>query len=173
MKLLHCLFTVIILESAWGCEPTPSKPPSQVVEAKRTEANQQRLAQSVPLPILQTSLERKNLARRLERLNTESLISYIYLISQTGKLMAFYTVDGKVTSLNAYLTADYVQTRHYEGAVVETQLPDLDGAYGKNPDGIFFFTTEGVYVEWFGSYLWSDQPLKLTQQPELLYQVKK
>lgn len=157
-----------------GCAAEVGRPSSQQVERSTTESNQQRLATAIPLPKLQTSLERKNLARRLERLNTENLVSYIYLVSQTGKVMAFYTVDGKVTSLNAYLTADYIQRGECcDGRVIETQLPDLDGAYGKNPDGIFFFTTEGVYVEWFGEYLWSDQPLKLTQQPELIYQVKK
>ena len=50
--------------------------------------------------------------------------------------------------------------------------PDIDGAYGENADGIFFFTTEGAYVEWKGDYMVSDQPLKLTTQPELLREIK-
>lgn len=144
---------------------------TRAVEARQTETNQQQLIRAIPSPHLTTSLERKNLTRRLERLNTESLVSYIYLLSQTGKVMAFYPVDGKVTSLNAYLTADYVQEATGSGYAIERQLPDFDGAYGKNADGVFFFTTEGVYVEWAGDYLWSDQPLKLTQQPELIYQL--
>lgn len=148
-------------------------PPSQQIEARQVERNQQRLIKAIPAPQLGTSLERKNLVRRLERLNTENLVSYIYLVSQTGKVMAFYPVDGKVTSLNAYLSADYVNETLGSGGSMEIPLPDHDGAYGKNADGVFFFTTEGVYVEWFGDYLWSDQPLKLTQQPELIYEVKK
>jgi hypothetical protein len=52
------------------------------------------------------------------------------------------------------------------------EAPDLDGTYGENVDGIFFFTTEGAYVEWKGEYLMSDQPLKLTTQPELFREVK-
>ena len=139
-------------------------------EFQTTEANQMALIVATPLPRLTVSLERKNLARRLERINQQNLVAYMYLVSQTGKVMAFYTVDGKVTSLNAYLTPESRPARYGEG-VAEIEVPDLDGAYGKNADGIFFFTTEGVYVEWQGDYLWSDQPLKLTQQPELLYQI--
>ena len=36
---------------------------------------------------------------------------------------------------------------------------------------MFFFTTEGAYVEWNGQYVWSDQPLKITQQPELVQEI--
>ena len=39
-------------------------------------------------------------------------------------------------------------------------------------NGIFFFTTEGAYVEWVGDYMMSDQPLKLTTQPELVREIK-
>lgn len=137
-------------------------------EFQSTETNQQRLVAATPLPALTQSLERQNLTRRLQRVNQAHLTSYIYLISQTGKVMAFYTVDGKVTSLNSYLTPETRPARYGEG-VAEIEVPDLDGAYGKNSDGVFFFTTEGVYVEWHGDYLWSDQPLKLSQPPELIY----
>jgi hypothetical protein len=49
--------------------------------------------------------------------------------------------------------------------------PDLDGTYGENVEGIFFFTTEGAYVEWKGEYMMSDQPLKLSTPPELVRQI--
>jgi hypothetical protein len=47
--------------------------------------------------------------------------------------------------------------------------PDVDGTYGDNKDSVFFFTTDDVYVEWYGDYLLCDQPLKLAQPPELIY----
>ena len=50
--------------------------------------------------------------------------------------------------------------------------PDIDGSYGSNGDAIFFFTTDDVYVEWRGDYMLADQALKLTQQPELIRQIK-
>lgn len=37
-------------------------------------------------------------------------------------------------------------------------LADVDGSYGENDVGIFFFTVDGKYVEWDGTYLYSDIP---------------
>jgi hypothetical protein len=37
---------------------------------------------------------------------------------------------------------------------------------------VFFFTTDGVYVEWKGEYLYVDEPLKFTTQPELVRTIK-
>ena len=168
---LGLLAVVFLVTTAEDCSP---KPTTIQQEERMTESNQQRLLAATPLPQLTQSLERRNLSRRLQRVNAANLTSYIYLVSQTGKVMAFYPVDGKITSLNAYLTASTrSETINGSGGVAEIELPDLDGAYGKNSDGIFFFTTEGVYVEWHGDYLWSDQPLKLTQLPELVYQLPK
>ena len=50
-----------------------------------------------------------------------------------------------------------------------------DSSYGNNEggdNGVFFFTTEGVLVEWSGKFLYSDVPLKLTTEPVLVAQVK-
>ena len=41
---------------------------------------------------------------------------------------------------------------------IETELPDIDGSYGENVSGIFFFTIDGKYVEWTGDFLYSDIP---------------
>lgn len=38
-------------------------------------------------------------------------------------------------------------------------------------DGIFFFTTEGAYVEWAGEYMVSDFPLKLSTPPAMVKQI--
>jgi hypothetical protein len=51
------------------------------------------------------------------------------------------------------------------------ESPDIDGSYGENAHGVFFFTTDGAYVEWSGTYFWTDRPLKLTQPPELVIDI--
>lgn len=171
--------TILILATAFaltGCIEE-AKPSTARVEMAQNEENQERLIRAVPAPRLQTSLERKNLVRRLERINKEETISYIYLISY-GRVMAYYPIRGKVSSLNSYLTAmervEAFRVGGQNGGVehITLEAPDQDGSYGKNADGVFFFTTEGVYVEWKGEYLWADQPLKLVQQPELVQIVK-
>lgn len=176
MKHLWAIIAVVLLGvTLSGCySNAPKTGESTKVEMEQTEVNQQRLVKAVPPPTLKTSLERKNLVRRLERINQENTISYIYLVSY-GKVMAYYTVDGKVSSLNSLLTTpeQYVGTwAHGEYNVVTLPSPDFDGSYGKNADRIFFFTTSGAYVEWAGEYLWCDQPLRLTTPPELVVQIK-
>jgi hypothetical protein len=153
-----------------GCS---SQPTSAQIEMAQNENNQMRLIKAIPAPSLKTSLERKNLVRRLERINQEEMVSYVYLISY-GRVMAYYTIRGKVSSLNSYLTAMERIERVSAGGttqVVTLESPDQDGSYGENAKAVFFFTTEGVYVEWKGDYLWADQPLKVSQPPELVQMI--
>ena len=49
-----------------------------------------------------------------------------------------------------------------------TPLADVDGSYGENDNGIFFFTPDGKYVEWTGIYLYSDIPFELDAPTVLL-----
>ncbi len=158
-------------------------------EQNHTEENQRGLIATQPPPTLKSSLERANLIRRTNLWNDESKVSYIYLIS-FGKVMAFYTIKGKVSSVNSQLTNtdqltwkcvkadgtydDNGYCNSFGENVVSGSIPSPseDGSYGTNGDGIFFFTTEGTYVEWSGEYMLADQPLKLSTQPELVREIK-
>ena len=153
-------------------------------ELNKVAELQSKFIAAVPVPDLQTSSERKNVARRAELFNNEDKISYIYLVSY-GKVMAFYTVKGKVSSLQSYMSP-VEQLVDYQGRKCDSSwdnacntsssyivsAPDIDGTYGENVEGIFFFTTEGAYVEWKGEYMMSDQPLKLSTQPELVREIQ-
>jgi len=151
-------------------------------EQKFTEKNQQRLIQANEPPKLERSLERENLARRYEFLNDQNKIFYVYLMSH-GKVVAFYTAKGKISSVNSRITQEeqlivdkeclsrsWSEDRSACYKVVGS--PQLDGSYGTNGDGIFFFTTEGAYVEWNAEFLVSDFPLKISTPLELTMEVK-
>lgn len=138
-------------------------------------------AVAVPLPSLTNSLERINIKKRLEMFDEPNKVSYIYLINY-GRVMAFYTIKGKVTSGNKRLTStqQQVESRWYgargngggfNGSEI-MEAPELDGAYGTSAPYIFFWTTDNVYVQWSGDYMLVDQPLQLTSQPELIRNVK-
>lgn len=120
------------------------------------------------------SLERYNLIKRAYWVNgmrdkaralpspiADMPLGYIVLFAESGSVVGKFTVDGKVTSLNSYLTPD---SEYYEilygGTYTKENkwLPDVDGSYGSNDNGIFFFTTDGKYIEWTGTYLYSDIP---------------
>lgn len=164
------------------CAPDTNATATFTKEAAQTEINQRALITAQPIPKLEDSQERKNLIERLTRFNNTSKVSYIYLLS-FGKVMAFYTVKGKVSSVNSLLTnpsqlvdatgVQCSQQYSYDAShCVQVPSPDIDGSYGSNGDAIFFFTTDNTYVEYRGDYMLADQPLQLTTTPELVRQVK-
>jgi len=132
----------------------------------------------VPPPRLKDSIERRNLVKRLTRFNVADKISYIYLVD-FGKIMGFFVVKGKVSSVNSMLTCtdqlvDDGQSKYYgRGNVHVVSSPDLDGSYGSNGDAIFFFNDKDVYIEWNGVYMLTDQYIKMDQPPELVLEVDK
>ena len=119
------------------------------------------------------SLERYNLIRRTywvngqrEKANSlpcevEKPLGYIALFTDNVATVGKFIVDGKVSSLNSFLTPDSVEEYYTNGATITKELADVDGSYGENDTGIFFFTPDGKYVEWTGTYLYSDIPFEI------------
>jgi hypothetical protein len=180
--LLATLIAGILMMS--GCTTIPNADQtSQNKEQKIMEDNQQQLIDTAPAPSLTKSLERENIANRLKLLNDDSKVFYVYLIDY-GKIMGFYTAKGKVSSLNSFMTPmqriikdancanDFSSTDRSGGCYFVVDAPDQDGSYGMNDNGVFFFTTEGAYVEWHGDYLVSDQALKLSEPVAMVMEIK-
>lgn len=154
-----------------GCDDYEDTSAGQ--EQQRTEINQSKLLKSQPPVSLDWSLERENINKRTTLWNDSNKVSYIYLVDY-GKVMAFYTIKGKVSSVNSQITnPEQIVTRSRGGHWIEVVIPSPaeDGSYGTNGDAIFFFTTDGTYVEWAGSYMLADKPLKLSTPPQLIQQV--
>ena len=146
-------------------------------EAKTTEENQRKLLKAQPPSKIDYSNERQNLDKRNLEWNNKNKLGYVYCISNAGVIIAFYTIKGKVSSVNSMLTTNMQLVEdpntHWDTeSSVTMESPNLDGSYGTNGDGIFFYTTEGVYVEWNGIYQLSSQPLKMSTKPLLTAQVK-
>jgi len=171
------IITMLILTGALffvSCDDISSGSTSEQEQA-RTEANQQRLLKAQPPVTLDSSLERENINKRTLLWNNSNKVSYIYLISH-GNVMAFYSIKGKVSSVNSQITnPNQIIRRGSASTYAYSHVlpsPAEDGSYGTNGDGIFFFTTSGVYVEWSGQYLLCDAPLKLTTKPTLIRAIK-
>ena len=144
------------------------------VNAVKT-ANELQANQPTPTDI-EYSLERYNLIRRAywvngqrEKANTlpceiQKPLGYIVLFSG-NTVVGNFIVDGKVSSLNSFLTPDseyYEQEYGSNGwSYGNKWLADVDGSYGENDSGIFFFTPDGKYIEWTGTYLYSDIPFEV------------
>lgn len=140
-----------------------------------TEASQINFNNNQPAEDLAWSLERRNLNERNKRWNDPNKVSYIYLLSDMGTIIGYFPIKGKVSSVNSKLTAtnqlvfhDYSFEDNVTGVV---ESPSMDGSYGSNGDAVFFYLTDGTYMEWAGKYLLCDNYVKLTQKPVLTYDV--
>lgn len=141
-------------------------------DTENTKAATDTLQANQPTPTdIDYSLERYNLIRRAywvngQREKANSLVcsiakplGYIVLFTEAGGVVGSFVVDGKVSSLNSFLTPD---TTQYLNSSDAKWLADIDGSYGENDNGIFFFDTQGNYIEWTGTYLYTDIPMEVS-----------
>ncbi len=157
-----------------GCDDTGGS----AADRQKTIQAANTLQSNQPTPTdLDYSLERYNLIRRAywvngqrEKANTlpcevQKPLGYIVLFAGNTTVGSF-VVDGKVSSLNSYLTPD---SEYYEVVTSANStknnrwLADIDGSYGENDNGIFFFTPDGKYIEWTGEYIYSDIPFTVDE----------
>ena len=165
-KIITLLMAMGLIFSLSACGE-PSGQHQDMVSTLDTVSD---LQERQPTPTdLDFSLERYNLIRRAYWVNgqrekaaavvcqVEKPLGYIVLFTESGSVVGRFVVDGKVSSLNSYLTPD---SEEYSSNY-SRWIADVDGSYGENDSGIFFFTPDGKYVEWTGTYLYSDIPFEV------------
>lgn len=174
MKLAALIAALVIITLTFaGCGSSSTTASGTTVDKQKTINMANVLANNQPTPYdISYSLERYNLIRRAywvngQREKANALVCEIekplgYIVLFAGNtIFGRFVVDGKVTSLNSYLTPD---SEYYElvyggtSSYKNNWLADVDGSYGENDNGIFFFTPDGKYVEWTGEYMYSDIP---------------
>lgn len=170
------LAIMIAVVAAACSDGGPKKESTQKKTQNVTERYSQAAIDAVPYPEEEMRaggwLERRNVRERLIRYSKADKISYIYLFSEQGQLMAYYTIKGKVSNTGSQLTTS---TQIIDGCGASEycafgyDAPMDDGTWGPSEDAIFFFTTDGVMVQWNGPYVLADAPLNLTSQPLLVY----
>lgn len=184
-RIALVMVLVVMVFALCSCDGAASTAYGTRTDVAQTQANANGLAARQPTPSdVEYSLERYNLIRRTywvngmrERANTlpceiEKPLGYIVFFSGNAVVGSF-VVDGKVSSLNSFLTPD---SEYYEyayggnGSRANKWLADVDGSYGENDSGIFFFTPDGKYIEWSGDYLYSDIPFMI-DAPMVRYEV--
>lgn len=197
-KFIRTIITLMLIAlltvTACSCGETTIDGSKADISNTMGAANTLQANQPTPTDI-EYSLERYNLIRRAywvngqrEKANAlpceiEKPLGYIVLFSGNATVGSF-VVDGKVSSLNSFLTPD---SEFYEKSLGSSSgnsdaanvdrwsnkwLADVDGSYGENDSGIFFFTPDGKYIEWSGDYLYSDIPFSV-KDPVVNYEVAK
>ncbi len=162
--LLLVVFISVLSLGLVGCEVSPTDAQRQQMVSKNLEK-----AQPTPTDI-EYSLERYNLIRRAYWVNGQrekainlpcpinKPLGYVVLMTESGAVVNKFIVDGKITSLNSYITPD---SEEYADTY-SLWLADVDGSYGQNDDGVFSFTPDGNYHEWNGLYYYTDVPVEVS-----------
>lgn len=177
-KIVNIILTVAFLFSLTSCDDILES--GARADTMNTVETANSLQEKQPTPTdIDYSLERYNLIRRAYWVNgqrekarivpcpiADVPLGYVILFTESGSVVGKFVVEGKVSSLNSYLTPD---SEYYEliyGGTYSKEnkwLADIDGSYGENDNGIFFFTPDGKYLEWTGVYLYSDIPFEIDE----------
>ncbi len=174
-KLLVIIVAIIMVLSIVACDESATNQ-NKIDTKKVTETLTGK--QRTPTDI-EYYLARYNLIRRAywvngQREKANALVCEIakplgYVVLFSGNVaVGRFVVDGKVSSLNSYLSPD---SDCYATSGYASWLADVDGTYGENDNGIFFFTPDGKYIEWTGTYLYSDIPFEVSN-PVVIYEGK-
>ena len=176
-KISILIVLIIVMNLAAGCNQTET-----AKNVKNTQITTEQIITNQQTPTdLEFSLERYNLIKRAYWVNgqrekamavpckVQKPIGYITLLAG-NTILAQYTVDGKITSLNSFLSAD---SDKYMTSSYAEWLADVDGSYGNNVEGIFWFDCDGNYHEWTGDYLYSDIPLHIDDPTVYIQEVDK
>jgi hypothetical protein len=155
-----------------GCTGNPEREAAQ----KASSDQQKKYETVVPFPASELThpLDRANIAEYLRRSNDPNRVSYVYLLSMDAKVIAYYTIKGKVTSVSSQLLPQDDLADSTCGSCTEKYVVDSagdDGTYGGNEAGVFFFTTDGTLVTWTGDYIQSDRPLDVKTPVSLVAKV--
>lgn len=145
--------------------------PEQPHSAAQTQKDNQKRAASEAAASLQFSenSEIENIKRRLELTSKPGQLGFVMLLNEMGQPILYEGVKGKITSSGKRLTpADRAQTWNngnggYAG-VVRAEASD-EGTYGSSDPYIYYWNVDGAYRQWSGKYLYSDQPMRLRQDP--------
>jgi len=183
MKKSMYALVVLMAMMITGCDEffayTPPPVSNYEMQSKKNEENAKAISQNQGMPVLSRSMDYENVKKRALYLNQGNNIGYLYLLTGNGQLVRESQVLGKVTSLNTYITPmEEVKILKHDGeqysmeTPVVISAPDIDGTYGENVSGIFWFTPDGVYQEWNGMYIFSSERLSFTSVPMLVKSVE-
>ncbi len=163
MKLYSTLLAVPIvgfLASQSGCDAPQNTKYEQAQKAAEVAANIK----------FTDNAEINNIKKRIELTANPGAIGFIVLMNQAGQPILYTSVRGKVSSSSKRLTTPdrmYCNSTH---CAIRT-APSDEGTWGSSDSYIYFWTTDGQYMQWSGNYLYSDKPFRIRVEPLVINQV--
>lgn len=165
VSIIFLLMLLVISSCLVACEAD-----ANAIDRQTTQENAKSLVEKQPTPTdITYSLSRYNLIRRAYYYagefemaknlpcEVEKPEGYVYLFVEGVGCIKVDEVDGVLTSMRSYLTPD---SDAYSSSY-SLWIADVDGTYGENSDGIFYFDKNGEYHEWTGLYYYSEHYYKV------------
>ena len=158
------LIIIVVIASGFlflpGCKERPQQ------QNKLTQADKARVAaESVNFT---ENAEIENIKKRLELTSDPGLTGFILLLNQAGQPIMYTGVAGKITSGGKRLTPPIRRWKLDCGQMCNETLnvaPSDEGTWGSSSEYVFFWTTNGQYIQWNGKYLYSDKPFRTNIKP--------
>ena len=153
----------LVLLSLAACEvAVPTGETNKGVQAQKAAAAAEQIQFS-------ENAEIDNIKKRLELTSNPGQIGFILLLNEAGQPTMYASVRGKITSGSKRLTSpDGVKrTDCGSGYVCDTivNAPSDEGTYGSSDPYVYFWTTEGQYIQTTSKYIYSDKPIRTTIKP--------
>ncbi len=152
-SLLIASLLAVALASA-GCDHTVSAKSQQTAKAAEA-ANSINFAENAEID---------NIKKRLELTSNPGAVGFVLLMNEAGQPIMYTAVKGKITSGSKRLTEPDRVDGHASGENIRASASD-EGTYGSSNPYIFFWTTNGQYIQWSGNYLYSDKPIRVKIEP--------
>jgi hypothetical protein len=183
LAIAAAMCVVVLGTTAGACDDNTPGSSTKAQNASNNDAGTtfQKFTAAVPYPykngMPSDPLERKNLAKRLVQLNSKGSTGYVYLLAgQTGKVMGYYVILGKVSSTSSQMTSTQVNVNcsglnDSAGQACTNDAIGDDGSFGPDEGGargVFFFTVNGSLIETTLDWVYSSSPIKLySSAPQL------
>ena len=164
------MYKTIIFLAALFLLTSCDVPQQQPKNARAAQAEQaQRIADSQTYT---DNYEQQNIEQRRKLFSKPGKVGYIVLLDSFARPVASYVIDGKPTSSGKRLSRPWDMVRCDTGGGVGgdcvVEAPSDEGLWGSSSPYIYFFTAQGVYVQWSGNYVYQDQPIRLTEKPLII-----
>ncbi len=118
---------------------------------------------------IENFVERKNILGRQKLFDDSNTILFVYGLSDFGNVIFRDIAIGKVTSSEKRLepiTTDEdnsVGFTHGDINIRTNEVMQVDGTYGSSDKYVYWFTPEGIYRQWNGSYIATPVPITLRE----------
>lgn len=159
-RLLIAMIAIALSSMLVACNDDP--PSAKSVQAQRAHeaANSINFAENAEID---------NIKARLTLTSNPGLTGFVLLMNEMGQPIMYVGVKGKITSGSKRLTEPDRYWTNSQSAGIRAGSSD-EGTFGSSGEYVFFWTTDGQYIQWNGKYLYSDKPFRVKIEPLVVAQ---